>query len=81
MPNLTSILTSQSQLKFSLFFVISTALGFISIPIALRLFNLHSIRVVPPPTNWSNTKSFSFEYLKIIFLAMYGEKLPRYFAS
>ena len=26
-------------------------LGFISIPIALRLFNLHSIRVVPPPTN------------------------------
>ena len=60
---------------------LSIATSFTSTPIIFLLSNFASTSVVPPPINWSKIKSFSFVYLRIKFLGIYGDQFPLHFAS
>src|SRR3989339_942630 len=68
-----ALLCDSKSIAFFVIFIIS---GFISIPIKFLFKSLHSIAVVPDPTIWSSTISFSFEYLKIILRDICGAQLP-----
>lgn len=50
-----------------------------SIPMPFLFNNLASTKVVPLPRNWSRTQSPTSEYLRIIFLGIYGVQFPLYF--
>lgn len=78
-PCLVNIFEFSWQIKFRFVLDNLTASEFISTPIAFRPNNFASINVVPLPKNWSSIQSFFFEYLKIIFLGIYGDQFPLYF--
>lgn len=63
-------------LSFTLCLQIFNEFSLISEPIHILFSLLASIKVVPLPTNWSNTTSPSFEYLNITFLGTWGLQFP-----